>query len=362
MQDINYMQLALDLAQSVVNQTAPNPSVGAVVVKNGHVIGLGCHLFAGLAHAETYALNMHPELVKDSTLYVTLEPCSHFGKTSPCANAIIEKGLKRVVIATLDPNPLVNGRGVKMLADAGIQVEVGILEKAAQNLNKKYFYHIVNKMPYVTLKSGMSLDGKLATSTLESKWITGIESRIDTHSYRHDHMAIIVGVNTVIADNPALTTHHLPNGKNPIRIILDSNLRTPLSAEIITDRVSPTWIITNKDTSFEKIKPYLEHELVKVIQLDMTDLKCILKELYQLGITSILVEGGNLIHTSFIEAGIFNQLILYMAPKLIGGENAPHFFAGNGFDKLAMAMNLNIECVTTIGEDIKIIANRKDSI
>ena len=359
MQDIHYMQLAIDLAKSVVNQTAPNPSVGAVLVKNGQIIGLGCHLFTGCPHAETYALNMHPELANGATLYVTLEPCSHFGKTPPCVNAITEKGITRVVIATLDPNPLVNGHGVQMLRDAGISVEVGLLEQEARELNKKYVYYIRNKMPYVTLKAGMSLDGKLATAANESKWITGPLSRDDAHVYRSSHDAILVGINTVISDDPALTSHRCINSKNPIRIVLDSNLRTPLNAQIIVDKLSPTWIIVDKNIAAEKIQPYLVHELVKIIKTDMADLNGILRELYMLGITSVLVEGGNKIHTSFIEDGLFNQLIMYMAPQLIGGENAPHFFAGIGFDKLANSMNVAIESVTTLGEDIKIVANKK---
>lgn len=359
LQDIHYMQLAIDLAKSVVNQTAPNPSVGAVLVKNGQIIGLGCHLFSGCPHAETYALNMHPELTAGSTLFVTLEPCSHFGKTPPCVNAIIAKGIKRVVIAILDPNPLVNGRGVQKLLDAGISVEVGLLEQEARELNIKYVYYIRNNMPYVTLKAGMSLDGKLATVANESKWITGPLSRDDAHIYRSNHDAILVGVNTVIADDPALTSHRGINGKNPIRIILDTNLRMPLDAQVITDKLTPTWIIVDKNVAEEKVAPFEARELVKVIKLDMTDLNNMLKELYILGITSVLVEGGSRVHTSFIEARLFNQLIMYMAPKLIGGENAPHFFAGTGFEKLADAMNLAIESVTTLGEDIKIIANKR---
>lgn len=359
MHDIHYMQLAIDLAKSVVNQTAPNPSVGAVLVKNGQIIGLGCHLFTGCPHAEIYALNMHPELTTGSTLYVTLEPCSHFGKTPPCVNTIIEKGVQRVVVATLDPNPLVNGRGAQLLRDAGISVEVGLCEQEAREYNKKYFYYIRNKMPYVTLKAGMSLDGKLATITNESKWITSATSRDDAHIYRSSHAAILVGVNTIITDNPALTSHRCINGKNPIRIVLDSNLRTPLHAQIIMDKISQTWIIVDKNVADEKISPYLVYELVKIIKLDMTDLNDILKELYVRGITSILVEGGNKIHTSFIESGLFNQLIIYMAPKLIGGEKAPHFFAGTGFGRLAETMNIEVENVTTIGEDVKIVANKK---
>lgn len=358
MQDTNYMQLAIDLARSTVNQTAPNPSVGAVVVRDNKILGVGCHLFAGSHHAEVYALNMHPDLIKDATLYVTLEPCSHYGKTPPCVNAIIEKGIKKVVIATLDPNPLVNGNGRQKLLDAGIMVEVGLLEEDAKEINKKYFYHIAHQMPYVTLKAGMSLDGKLATTSGESKWITSDIARTDAHLYRATHDAILVGVNTVIADNPALTVHKLENAKNPIRIVLDHNLRTPLSSQILTDKKSPTWIIVDKNIIDEQVKPFIEYELVKIIKLDMSNLESVLKALYTLGVTSILIEGGNKIHTSFLQAKLFNQLVIYMAPKLIGGEQAPQFFAGNGFDKLAESLNLHIENISHIGDDIKVVANR----
>lgn len=359
MQDIDYMKLAIDLAKSTVNQTSPNPSVGAVVVKDNKIIGIGCHLFAGQHHAEIYALNMHPELTEGATLYVTLEPCSHYGKTPPCVNYIIERGIKRVVIAILDPNPLVNGNGLKKLIDAGIKVEVGVLEEAAKELNKKYFYHIINKMPYVTLKVGMSLDGKLATSTNESKWITSEIARTDAHIYRATHDAILVGVNTIIKDNPALTSHKIKDAKNPIRIILDTNLRTPLNSQILSDKISQNWIIVDKNISDAQAAPFLASKFVKIIKLDMSNLANILKELYKLGITSILIEGGNKIHTSFIEAKLFNQLVIYMAPKLIGGEKAPQFFAGNGFEKLADTLDLAIENFVHIDEDIKIIANKK---
>ena len=353
------MQLAIELAKSVVNQTSPNPSVGAVLVKDGQIVGVGCHLFAGCNHAEIYALNMHPELAKGATLYVTLEPCSHFGKTPPCTDAIIEKCIKRVVIATLDPNSLVNGNGVKKLLAAGVEVEVGLLEQEAYELNKKYFYHIVNKMPYITLKAGMSLDGKLATANNESKWITSDLARDDAHIYRSSHDAIMVGVSTVLNDNPSLTTHRLKNSKNPIRVILDRELKTPLNSQITTDKLSETWIIVNEQVTAEKMKPYLENDLVKIIKLDTNNLSMLLQELYKLGITSILVEGGNKLHTSFMEAGLFNQLLIYMAPKLIGGDKAPHFFSGRGFEKLTDAMKVKIKSVETLGEDIKIIANKR---
>lgn len=240
MDDLTFMQTALSLAKTIVEQTNPNPPVGAVIVKDGQTVGMGAHLKAGEAHAEVHALGMAGERTKGATLYVTLEPCSHFGRTPPCANLIIEKGVDRVVIATLDPNNKVTGKGVEKLRNSGIQVDVGILAKEAHTLNKQFFHYIRAQTPFVTLKSAMSLDGKIATVTGESRWITGEEARKDAHYYRHTHDAILVGVNTVLKDKPHLTTRLPLGGKNPIRIILDTHLHTPLEANVVTDREAKT--------------------------------------------------------------------------------------------------------------------------
>ena len=199
------MALAIELAKATQGQTSPNPTVGAVIVKHNQIIGLGSHLFAGLAHAEIYALGMNPSLNAGATLYVTLEPCCHLGKTPPCVDAIIQAKIKRVVIATLDKNPLVAGNGVQRLKDAGIDVDIGVMQQEAESLNKDFSYFVTHKAPYVTLKAGISLDAKLATCAGESKWITNQPARIDAHSYRHTHDAILVGVNTIIT-----TTLHWP--------------------------------------------------------------------------------------------------------------------------------------------------------
>ncbi|HLS08000.1 bifunctional diaminohydroxyphosphoribosylaminopyrimidine deaminase/5-amino-6-(5-phosphoribosylamino)uracil reductase RibD [Lentibacillus sp.] len=361
MSDEYYMQLALNLAKSVSGQTSPNPPVGSVVIKNGDILGFGAHLKAGEAHAEVHALQMADEKAKDATIYVTLEPCSHHGKTPPCADLIIEKGISRAVIAVTDPNEKVAGRGIEKLRTAGIRVELGVLQKEAMAVNRAFFHYTRTKMPYVTVKSAVSLDGKTATHTGDSKWITGEAARRDVHHYRHMHDAILVGVNTVINDNPSLTTR-LPNGgKNPLRIILDTDLRTPLDANVVTDGEADTWIITGTHISKERTAPFIKNTGVSIIPLDSLDPGTVLKYLGSKRIMSLFVEGGAAVNGSFLESGKINQLVQYMAPKLIGGKDAPSSIAGTGFKTMAETLSLAITNVEMIGEDIKIIAEpRKD--
>ena len=238
-----YMNLALENAHAMKGQTDPNPLVGSVIVNENRIVGIGTHLKAGEPHAEIHAIRMAGEKAKGGTIYVTLEPCSHFGRTGPCAVAIVEAGIKKVVIATLDPNPVVAGNGVKILEDAGIEVIVGVLEEESRKMNEVFNKFIVEQKPFITMKAGSTLDGKIATHTADSKWITSAEARNDVHVLRNENMAILVGVNTVIEDDPELTTR-IPNGRNPIRIILDSTLRIPLDSKVVTDGQAETWIFT----------------------------------------------------------------------------------------------------------------------
>lgn len=362
MNDEHYMQLALNLARSVSGQTSPNPPVGSVVAKNGDILGFGAHLKTGEAHAEVHALQMAGEKAKGATIYVTLEPCSHHGTTPPCADLIIDKGISRAVIAVMDPNEKVAGRGIKKLREAGISVELGVLQGEASAVNQIFFHYTQTKTPYVTMKSAVSLDGKTATHTGNSQWITGEVARRDVHQYRHTHDAILVGVNTVINDNPSLTTR-LPNGgKNPLRIILDTNLRTPLEANVITDGEADTWIITGTHISEERTAPFIEKNGVSIIPLDSLEPGAVLKYLGRSKrIMSLFVEGGAAVNGSFLENGKINQLVQYMAPKLIGGKDAPTSIAGSGFKTMVETLSLEITNVEMIGEDIKIIAEpRKD--
>jgi diaminohydroxyphosphoribosylaminopyrimidine deaminase / 5-amino-6-(5-phosphoribosylamino)uracil reductase len=357
MNDIDYMNLALNMAKGTTGQTSPNPMVGAVLVKNHQIIGIGTHIQAGESHAEVHAIQMAGKKAKGATLYITLEPCSHCGKTPPCADLIIRSGLKKVYVATVDPNPQVSGRGIKRMEMAGIEVEVGLQQQEAREINKVFFHYTKTGLPYVTLKTAVSLDGKIATVTGESKWITGELAREDVHHHRHMHDAILVGVNTVLKDDPVLTTRLKSGGKNPIRIIMDTNLRTPLNSKVVTDRNSPTYIVTGNNCNVKKVEQ-LNHLGIKIIK--MTRPTIIISEMLKIlgdqGITSLFVEGGAKIHGSFMKERVFQQVITYIAPKLIGGDCAPTAFGGIGIEKIDDVPSLNFKHIDKIGNDIRIIA------
>jgi diaminohydroxyphosphoribosylaminopyrimidine deaminase/5-amino-6-(5-phosphoribosylamino)uracil reductase len=362
LEDQYYMKFAIDLAKRATGQTSPNPVVGCVVVKEGEIVGFGAHLRAGEAHAEVNAIQMAgEEKAKGSTVYVTLEPCSHFGKTPPCSDLLIQSQVSRVVVASTDPNPLVAGKGMEKLRKAGIKVEVGVCADEALALNQVFFHHIKTGKPFVTLKTAASLDGKMATHTKESKWITGPDARMDVHQYRHQHDAILVGVGTVLADNPSLDTR-LPNGgKNPIRVILDSHLRTPLDSKVVTDGKAPTWIITGSTPDLEKVAILEGQEDVRVFTLPMekVEVNTLLSLLGENGITSLFVEGGATVNGSFMKNNAIQQVITYIAPKLIGGKEAPTVIGGEGFAIMDEVMELEIKEVSQIGPDLKIISTPK---
>ncbi|MBU8907876.1 bifunctional diaminohydroxyphosphoribosylaminopyrimidine deaminase/5-amino-6-(5-phosphoribosylamino)uracil reductase RibD [Desertibacillus haloalkaliphilus] len=357
MNDREYMTLAIQLAKATTGQTSPNPVVGSVVVKDGQIKGMGAHLKAGEPHAEVHALTMAGDEAIGATIYVTLEPCSHHGRTPPCADLIIKKGVRRVVIATVDPNPVVAGKGIEKLQAAGIEVEVGLLKEEADQINQVFFHYMKTKRPFVTLKSASSLDGKTATVTKESKWITGNAAREDSHRYRHQHDAIMVGIGTVIEDNPSLTTRLQNGGKNPLRIILDHQLRIPLDATVVCDQQAPTWIVTSVDAPDEK-EEKLESLGVKVVRLQTSeiDIPVLLDVLGEKGITSLFVEGGATLHGSFLVAGTINQVITYIAPKLIGGKDAIPSIAGEGIESMSDVVELEVQSMERIGEDIKIVS------
>jgi diaminohydroxyphosphoribosylaminopyrimidine deaminase / 5-amino-6-(5-phosphoribosylamino)uracil reductase len=353
----DYMKLALDLAKGTIGQTSPNPVVGAVLVNDNRIVGMGAHLKAGEPHAEVHAIHMAGEKAAGGILYVTLEPCSHYGKTPPCSDLVIKTGIKKVFIATTDPNPRVAGTGIDRMKKAGIEVEVGLLQSEARELNKVFFYNILTGLPFVTLKTAVSLDGKTATVTGESKWITGEEARMDVHHWRHKHDAILVGINTVLKDNPSLTTRLPAGGKNPIRIILDTHLRTPQDANVISDQQAPTWIITGSSILPEQEEPFKSAgiEIIKMPSPKI-DIKQLLKVLGERGIISLFVEGGAEVHGSFLKEHAFQQVITYIAPTLIGGKTAPTSFAGSGFEKMTDAVPLSIKEVKKIGNDLLVIA------
>ncbi|WP_019413744.1 bifunctional diaminohydroxyphosphoribosylaminopyrimidine deaminase/5-amino-6-(5-phosphoribosylamino)uracil reductase RibD [Paenisporosarcina sp. TG20] len=351
-----YMNLALKNAQAMKGQTDPNPLVGSVIVTDNRIVGVGAHLKAGEPHAEIHAIRMAGDNSQGATIYVTLEPCSHHGRTGPCALAIVEAGIKKVVIGTLDPNPIVSGRGVKILEKAGIEVIVGVLEEASRRMNEVFNKFIVEKKPFVTLKAGITLDGKIATKSSDSKWITSEEARRDVHQLRNEHMAILVGVNTVIADDPELTTR-IPNGRNPIRIILDSTLKIPLDRKVIKDKLADTWIFTSENFDIEK-KSLLESMGIAVFpttgskHVNPTEVVRILGEK---GVSSLLIEGGGTVNAAFLENKLIDKVIIYIAPKLIGGQQASTFLEGSGIDKMRDAVDLHETDIIKIGKDFKFI-------
>jgi diaminohydroxyphosphoribosylaminopyrimidine deaminase / 5-amino-6-(5-phosphoribosylamino)uracil reductase len=351
-----YMNLAIENARAMKGQTDPNPLVGAVIVNDNRIVGIGAHMKAGEPHAEIHAIRMAGERARGGTIYVTLEPCSHYGRTGPCALAIVQAGLRKVVVATLDPNPIVAGNGVKILQEAGIEVVVGVCLQESQKMNEVFNKFIVRKIPFVTLKSGITLDGKIASYTSDSKWITSEEARHDVHHLRNQNASILVGVNTVIKDNPELTAR-IPNGRNPIRVILDSTLKIPFESKVVTDRKAETWVFTSLSHNKDK-KEKLEGLGVKVFvtrDANKVQLNDTLERLGESSVSSLLIEGGGEVNASFIQNKLVDKVILYMAPKLIGGRDAPSFFEGTGFEKMRDAVELSNISVEKIGRDFKFI-------
>jgi diaminohydroxyphosphoribosylaminopyrimidine deaminase / 5-amino-6-(5-phosphoribosylamino)uracil reductase len=359
MDDI-YMQQALGLAVKGRGRTSPNPMVGAVIVKDGSIIGQGYHQKAGTPHAEVHALQEADGQAKDATLYVTLEPCVHYGRTPPCTDAIIRSGIKRVVIAAQDSNPLVAGRGVKTLRDAGIAVTTGVMEKEAVLLNEVFNKFITTRKPFVVLKSAMSLDGKIATYTGQSQWITGTQARQYGHRLRDTYDAILVGIGTILADNPLLTTRLATGeGRNPMRIILDSTGRTPLSSNVLVDKSATTIVVVTEAASQERVEA-IEATGAKVLVLpaanNRVDFSTLVTLLGQRNITSILIEGGAAIHGAALQAQIVDKVHFFIAPKIIGGHEAPGPVGGQGIAILTDAVKLTGMCSEKIGEDIHIQA------
>lgn len=349
-----YMELALNNARTMKGQTDPNPLVGSVIVNDNRIVGIGAHMKAGEPHAEIHALRMAGESARGGTIYVTLEPCSHFGRTGPCAAAIIEAGLQKVVVATLDPNPVVSGNGVKMLEDAGIEVIVGVCGEQSRKMNEVFNKFIVEQRPFVTLKAASTLDGKIASRTLDSKWITSEEARLDVHEMRSENRAILVGVGTVIEDDPELTSR-IPNGRNPLRVVLDSALRTPIDAKLVVDNLAETWIFTSRHYDQEK-RQILEASGVRIFETNgekRVDVVDVVRILGEQAISSLFLEGGGTIHSAFMENGLVDKVVLYFSPKLIGGKDAPTFLEGTGFELMKDAIELADGEFMKIGKDFK---------
>lgn len=357
MLDIGYMQRALELAKKGIGYTNPNPLVGAVIVKEGRIIGEGYHQLYGSHHAEVNAFNNAVEDVRGADMYVTLEPCSHYGNTPPCAEAIVKKGIKRVIIGLKDPNPLVAGRGIKILEDNGIEVVTGVLEEEGKKLNEIFLKYITTKLPFCIMKTAMTLDGKIAAYTGDSKWITGEASRKYVHELRHRVAGVMVGIGTVLADDPMLTTR-LEHGSDAARIIIDSSARIPLEAKVLNlESKAPTIIATTEKADRNKLKA-LEQKGAQIIITPLkdngVDLAFLMKILGERKIDSILLEGGSKINYAALEAGIVDKVNAFIAPKIIGGEAAKTPVGGAGRAYMADAISLQAIEVHRFEDDIMI--------
>lgn len=349
-----FMRAALDEAKKGVGWVNPNPMVGAVIVKNGEIIGKGYHKRYGDLHAERNALASCSQNPLGGTIYVTLEPCCHYGKTPPCTDAIIASGISTVVVGVKDPNPVVAGKGIQVLEQHGIKVICGVLEAECKSLNEVFFHYITEKTPFVVMKYAMTLDGKTATVSGKSKWITGEAAREHVHRSRHQYTAIMAGVGTVIADDPLLTCR-LDGCKNPVRIICDTGLRIPVDSNIVKTAHEVKTIIATSAPECEKAR-HLRDGGVDIIHVPMkdthTDLRELMRVLGERQIDSILLEGGATLHGAALESRIVHKVQAYIAPKLFGGVNARTAVGGAGVDSPEDAVFLKEGRITPLGEDI----------
>ncbi len=353
--DEKYMRLAINLAKRAMGMTSPNPLVGAVIVKGDRIIATGYHKACGQPHAEINALAKSPLCLKGATLYVTLEPCDHYAHTPPCTNAIIKSGMRKVVIAMKDPNPINNGAGIKKLKRHGIKTITGVLEAEARSLNKPYIKYITRKIPYITVKTASSLDGKIATRTGRSRWITGKAARQYVHELRAKVDAVMVGVNTVINDDPLLLSE-TSKERQPMRIVVDSHLKTPLEGRIFSEvSRSPVIIATTNSVSQSRAERY-EERGAKVLfvkskgrRVDLVDL---MRHLGRMEITHILVEGGGELIGNLIEAGLVDRFLFFLAPMIIGGRTAVTSVEGIGVSEINDAPILKDIKIKRFADDI----------
>ncbi len=354
-EDQIFMRRALELASRTQGLTSPNPLVGAVVVRSGAVVGAGYHRAAGTPHAEIEALEEAGKSARGATLYVTLEPCVHQGRTGPCVPAVLAAVIGRVVVATADPNPMVNGRGISALRAGGVEVKVGILEAEARELNRAFFTYMVERRPLVTLKAACSLDGKLAGSDLTSRWITGEHARQEAHRLRSHADAIVVGIRTVLIDDPLLTVR-LPEPwpREPLRVVVDSQARTPLTARVFTAGRPERTVIAVTELAPEHRVKMLETTGATVLRLPArdgrVDLSLLLRALAEREVTAVLLEGGGTLNAAFLEAGLVDRVALFVAPLLLGGTSAPGLLGGAG-RSLKEAFRLSGVAVRRVGDD-----------
>jgi diaminohydroxyphosphoribosylaminopyrimidine deaminase/5-amino-6-(5-phosphoribosylamino)uracil reductase len=355
--DASYLEMAYDLAGKARGWARPNPYVGAVLVHKGRIVGYGYHERPGKPHAEVIALDRAGSLARGSTLYVTLEPCVHWGRTPPCVEAVIRAAPKRVVVSSLDPNPIVFSKGIRALRAAGIAVSVGLLQERNTILNQTYIKYITRGIPFVTLKAAVSLDSRMATRTLDSRWISLAQTREYVHLVRGEQDAIMVGIKTILRDNPRLTVRH-PHwrGKKITRVILDSELRCPLAARILsTLGKGPVIVFTTRRASLKKSEALMRRG-VDVVRVPSSKGRIRIPEVLVLlgekGLTSLLVEGGSRVLSSLIEEKLADKLLLTISPRLIGGEKAPSFYEGKGVRQLTESWELRETSWFNLGRDI----------
>lgn len=355
--DRAFMARTLELAAAGRGRVSPNPMVGAVLVKEGRIVGEGFHARAGAPHAEVVALDAAGEAAGGATLYVNLEPCCHQGRTPPCAPRIVASGVRRVVAATLDLNPRVAGRGLALLREAGVATELGVLEAEGVRLNEVFFTYMTSGRPFVTLKAAVSLDGKIATVTGESRWITGEEARRRVHEMRNEVDAVLVGIGTILRDDPLLTTRlGIPGQRDPVRVIVDNLARLPVKARVINPAsAAPTLVAVGPKAPASKVER-LREAGVTVLVLEQSgpriSLAALMQALAAREITSVLIEGGAEIHASALAEGIVDKVAFFLAPILIGGKTAPSALGGPGIEKLADAVRLRDVRFTPLGEDL----------
>ena len=353
--DEQMMARAISLARNGLGRTSPNPLVGAVIVRDGRIVAEGWHRKAGTPHAEIHALNMAGELARGATVYVSLEPCAHYGRTGPCARALVEAGVSRVVVAMTDPNPKVAGKGIAILQEAGIEVTTGVLEQEARQLNEVFLKWMTTGLPFVALKTAMTLDGKIATAAGQSQWITNEASRYETHRLRDVYDGILVGINTALADNPALTTRlkEYP-GRNPVRIVVDSRARLPLESKLVTDGAARTIVAVTAGAPADRLEALRSAgaEVIVAGSGDQVDMHSLMEQLGAMKISSVLVEGGGSVNFSLLQAGLVDRVYAFIAPKLVGGRDALTPVEGEGFQELDRAVELENIQLRQLGSDV----------
>jgi diaminohydroxyphosphoribosylaminopyrimidine deaminase/5-amino-6-(5-phosphoribosylamino)uracil reductase len=345
---VEYMERALALARRAEGRTRPNPAVGAVVVAAGRVVGEGFHPAAGEPHAEIFALRQAGDLAWGADLYVTLEPCSHHGRTGPCAEAVIAAGVSRVWVGVEDPNPRVSGRGIARLRAAGIEVVVGVCEADCRRLIAPFARHVTSGLPHVTLKTAVTLDGKTATASGDSQWISGAASRLHVHRLRDRVDAILVGSGTVLRDDPRLTTRLAEGGRNPLRVVVDGQLRIGERARVLDTAEAATLVATTSRAPVDKLER-LRRRGAEVTVLDgldgRVDLPGLLRLLGDRGVQSLLLEGGGGLNGVFLRQGLIDRMLVFVAPKVVGGNDGYGIFSGHGVSRLAEAPTLvDVRC------------------